>query len=332
MNAGIEQLMATQGGVGDTTRDHVLKRELLRQIIYTESGSLSVGTEVVDVEPMDRLAVQFEYPGETTAEYPVQNDTQTDRRYITWREFKIRLHRAQARYFVSDGAKLEGMIDQHMEAMTSRTSEALQRRKDENILGTLANGATSENELNHDPWNLDEDDGGMDIVDALFEMWVQILMEAPVNNMDITNMAVVVPARVYTELNKLVVVQNIQQRVEDYIGQSFGFAFYPHKVGMHEDDQAYEKHDVNLQDKAIMMIPGGDTAVHGELTQSAAAAANVPLVEGPNREFGRGEDYLITQWFNTAIMSHESGEDGVSPRIAVASGVNDNATEDNIHV
>lgn len=348
-DAQFQQLVATQAGPhvgmplgantentadktkGDITRDEVLKQELLRRIVYTSSGELSVGTELVPVQQMNQLGLAFDMPGETSADYPVSNDTQGERRYIEWTEFDIRLEKAIARYFVSDGAKLEGMIGPHMDAMARRTSEALARRKDENILGRLATAAPSENELNADePWTDYDPDGtnNADIQEDLRRMWERILLEAPLSNLDVNNMAVVLPARAYVQLNRQELINNIQQQVRDHLAGTFNFTFYPHKVGMHHDDRSLELHGVNLQDKVIMLIPGEDTAVHGELSQQAAAAANVPLVEGPVREAQKGEDYFITQWFETNVMEFEQYGPGKNPRIVVMDGVNHMADED----
>lgn len=328
-NANIEQLIAAStGGVGDNTRDEVLKREILRQIITTEADSLSVGTQVVGTQQMDRRSVEFTYPEHTTAEYPVSMDTNTDRQYIEWSDFKIRLKRGQTRYFMSDGAKLEGMGDVHAERMRQRASEALARRKDENILGTLANGAFSENtDSVSNAW--DTTDG--EIIDDLWAMWRDVVINSPLNSMDIQNMSVVLPAEIYAEVNKLELINQVQQRVRDYLGQAFNFTLYPHKIGldeapMHVDDRFDEQYpDTDLRDMAVMVLPGSDTAIHGELSPEVAASAGVPLVE-QQREFGKGEDYLISEWFNTAILEHESGSGGETPRIATRTAVNSNAS------
>lgn len=332
-NEDLEQIMAARMNRGDTTRDEVLKEELVRQLLYTESGSLSVGTEVIGTQTMTNRSVEFAYPGEMSAEYPVSMDTQADRQRIDWSEFSIRLHRANVRYGISDGAKLEGMGETQMDRTRRRASEALARRKDENILGTLAGGAFSENEASDDPWDLDPSNGGRDMVDALWEMWKDIVVNAPVNTMDTFDMAVILPAEVYVEINKLEMINNIQQRMRDYLGQAFGFSIYPTKLGMHDDDQP-EKYDgpgtsdhsnYAPQDTAIMLQAGSDTALHGELSAQTAAARNVPLVE-QERQFGKGEQFIVSQWFNTAVMEHESGEAGKSPRISVRTNVNSNYT------
>lgn len=333
-NDQVAQLAATQAGPmsaadqkGDITRDEVLKRELLRQIIYTSTGQLSVGSRLAPTQQMNQLGLEFAMPGETTADYPVSNDTKGERRYIDWTEFKIRLERAQARYFVSDGAKLEGMIGPHMDAMARRTSEALARRKDENILGRIANGAPSENsDSAGTAW--DQDVNVM--IDELRKMWEWIVLNAPLNSLDVIDMTVVLPARVYTMLSELELINNVQQRVEENLAETFNFTFVPHKVGMHDDDQSLDQYGVNLQDVAIMLLPGEDTAVHGELSQSAAAAANVPLVEGPERDPQGGEDYFISQWFETNVMEQDGYGGGVNPRIAVMDGVNSESATDHV--
>lgn len=307
------------GDIGDHTKDEVLKQEIVREIITANAGTLSVGTNLVGTRQMNQKSVEWTYPGSTTADYPVAPDTIVDRQRFGWKEFDMRLKRAQTRYFISDDAKLEGMADAQAERAASSSAAALARRKDDNILGTLVNGAYDENEKEAGGNWRDISTDTME--EELWEMWEDILVNTPVDSMDISSMAVVLPARVYTQLNRLKLINNIQQRMQDYLSQTFNFEFYPTKMGMHEDDQLEERHGYDMQDTALMVMTGPDTAIHGELSAEAAASAGVPLVEGPNREFGLGEDYLITQWFNTGIMEHETGKAGETPRVAVRSNI-----------
>lgn len=328
----LQQLMeqadafGNQGGeLGDHTRDEVLKPEIVREIIYAQSGTLSVGTELVPTRQMNQKEISFAYPGSTTAEYPVAPDTLADRQRFSWKEFDMRLKRGQTRYFISDDAKLSGMADTQAQRAATEASRALARRKDENILGTLANGAFAENQFTaSEAWNNGTDSSVNTMIDELWQMWESILVNTPTDTMDIQTMSVVVPDEVYTQLNRTKVINNIQQRVENYLEQTFDFQFYPHNIGRHSDSQLQDEYGVNMLDNALMVMEGEDTAIHGELSPQAAASAGVPLTEGPNREFGLGEDYLITQWFNTGIMEHEVASSGETPRVAITSGINAN--------
>jgi hypothetical protein len=326
-NESLQQLMANRhnmGTKGDTTSDQVLKEEVVRRLLYTESGALSVGEQLVGTENMNQLGVDFEYPGETTAKHPIANDTLVDRQRITWERFSMRLRRGQTRFFMSDGAKLEGMAEMHLDRMRRRSSEALARRKDENILGRLYNGAWSENrdDMAGEHW----DDDGTDMIDELFEMWKELQIATPVSDLETSSYAVVLPAEIYIEMHKLELINDIQQQLKDAIGQMFDFTFYGTKLGFHPDDQAYDKYDYKAQDTAMMLIPGSDTALHGVLSPEAASSAGVPLAES-ERVYGAGEDYYVTQWFETGIMEHESSNEGETPRISVRTGVNSNGDE-----
>ena len=161
------------------------------------------------------------------------------------------------------------------------------------------------------------------MIDDLWEMWEEILVNTPLETVETGTLRVVLPIRVYTQLNRLKLINNIQQRTEDYLNQTFDFDFIPTRMHHHEDYQMPDTYDgADIADTAMMVMTGENTAVHGELSEEAASAAGVPLTEGPNREFGLGEDYLITQWFNTGIMEHETGVEGETPRISIRHGVN----------
>lgn len=300
---------------GQTTEDQVYRERIVRELLYKQAGNLSVGTQIVDETPFNTLDVKFSFPSEMSATYPVAQDSTDSRERITWEDFEMTLQRGQSRYFIADSAKLRGVDNLQLQMTQDRSGEAMARRKDENILGTLANGAYSENEdVAANPWNSDD----ADIVNELHTMWTDILTNAPVNNVDIENFAVVLPIEVWTEINALELINNVQQQVSEYLGQTYGFSIFPTKVGMHDDDS------IDLQDTAMMMIPGDDTAIHGVLSEDAASEAGVPLVE-QERQQGKGEEYLVSQWFDTQVLEHESTGDGESPRISVRTGVNQNA-------
>jgi hypothetical protein len=307
-NDSIHQIAA---GEGESTEDQVYRKQIVRELLYRQAGNLSVGNQIVGNTTFDTLDVQFNFPGEMSAEYPVAQDSSTSRQRITWEEFDMTLRRGQTRYFIADSAKLRGVDDMQFEMTQERAGEAMARRKDENILGTLADGATSENTDSTADWTQDS----TDVVDQMHDMWTDILVNAPINNMNISNFSVVLPVEVWAETNQVELINNVQQQLQEYLGQTFGFSIYPTKLGMHEDDQ------VDMQDTAFMMIPGQETAIHGVLSEDAANAEGVPLVE-EERQTGKGDEYVVNQWFNTSVMEHESGGADETPRIAVRNGVN----------
>lgn len=301
-------------GDGEATEDDVLRQDVVRELLYKQAGNLSVGAQLIDTTMFDVLDVKFEYPGEMSAQYPVAQDTSVDRQKITWNEFDMSLQQGEGRYFIADSAKLRGMGNMQQQFTQQRQGEALARRKDENILGTLRGGAPSDQDDSvSDEW----DTSNADIVEDLREMWTQILTNAPINNANVNNFAVVLPIEIWTELNAIELIGNVQQQLKDYLGSTFGFNIYPTKLGLHDDDQ------VDLQDDAIMMIPGDQTAMHGVLSEDAANASGVPLVE-EERIAGRGDEYVVSQWFNTAIVEHEGTGANESPRIATRTGINSN--------
>lgn len=302
---------------GQTTEDQVYRKQIVRELLYRQAGNLSVGTQVVGNTTFDTLDVQFNYPGEMSADYPVDQDSTGNRQRISWENFDMTLQRGQSRYFIADSAKLRGVDNMQFEMTQQRSAEAMARRKDENILGTLSNGAPSSNDESLPAGNeWDQDD--VDIVDELHSMWTDILVNAPINNANISNFAVVLPIEIWAEINQVELINNVQQQIKDYLGTTFGFSMYPTKLGLHDDDQ------IDLQDTAIMMIPGQETALHGILSDSAADEAGVPLVE-QERQTGKGDEYLVNQWFNTAVMEHESATSDTTPRIATRTNVNSNA-------
>lgn len=334
MNAGLKQMVEqAQAGqspygaaddddaFGRYTRDQMMKEEVLRQTFYTEAAQMSIGEQLVGTQNLDGLRVAFQYPKEGTAEYPVDPNSTVNRQRIGWNDFDMTLYMAQARYAIDDMAKLEGNASQQLSMHRQRTSEALQRRKDENILSTVAHGAVPENVVHladGEEWNSDT---GSDVVERIQRMWSDLMVNAPLTSAQGGDAALAIPMEVWVELNELDMINNIQQALNEYIGRKYNLTILPHRMGLHDD------HKYDMRDSAVMMFRGGDTAIHGVLDAAYARSRGVPLVE-QTRQFSRGEDYLIKQWFNTKVFEHESGTPDKSPRIALETGINTNVADD----
>lgn len=282
------------GRPGETTTDDVLKENVIAEVVYKESDHIAVGTNILPERNFDQLDIEFAFPSEIDAEYPVGENSIVDRSKVTWREMDISLHQAEARFMITDMARLRGQGNLQNEISTRRAAEALAEEKDLNIMNSLADGAPDQN-VNTLDRNADEGwDQGGDIESDVIGAWNNIFNYSNINENDIQNAHLVVPAAAYAQLHSLQLINNTQQNLRDYIEGSYGLNIHFTRT---------------LTEDALLVVGGEETGIHGVLDTN-----EIPMVE-EERQLGRGTDYLTRQFFNTGIME-DAGLDGQSYRIA----------------
>jgi hypothetical protein len=284
------------GSPGETTSDYVLKRNVIKEVVYKQSDLISVGTNVLPERNFENLDVTFAFPSEIEADYPVEENSVVDRSKVTWQEMDMSLHQAEARFMITDMAQLRQQGSVQNETSTRRAAEALAREKDHNILDTLSSGAptattTTLDTSSDEAWNQSNGDPEDNIISA----WNDIFDNSNVRESDMERSHLVVPAKVYSEMTSLQLINNVQQNLRDYIEGSLGLNIW------------FSRH---FTSDAILAVGGEQTGIHGVLDTD-----EIPLVE-TERQLGRGEDTLSRQFFNTGIMEDDGASSGESYRIA----------------
>lgn len=290
-NNNIERIIADvqQAPSGTTTSDDVVKEDVVREIIFKQSDLIAVGTDVIPEQSFGALDVDFSYPSEIDGEYPVHENSVVDRERVVWNEFDLELQQAEARFMITDIARVREQDNLQNEMSMQRAAEAIAEKKDENILNTLTSGAPTVNTATLDRSN-DEgwDQSGGDPESNIVSTWNSIFDNSNVNEDDVENTYVIAPSSVFGELNTLQLINNVQQRIRDYIEDAYGMQIRFSRL---------------LEDDAIVAVGGNQTAIHGVLE-----ANEIDEVE-TERVFGRGEDTLVRQFFNTAIVEDEGLND-----------------------
>jgi len=288
------------GQPGETTSDDVLKRRVLREVIYRESDLIAVGTNVLPERSFDQLDIEFQFPSEINAEYPVGENSIVDRSKVTWREMDVTLHQAEARFMITDMARLREQDSLQNEISTQRAAEALADEKDANILNTLHAGSPADNTITLDR-TADEgwDQSGSEIESNVVTAWNRIFDHSNVSENDVEDSHLIVPAAVYGQLNTLQLINNVQQNLRDYLEESYGMNIWFTRT---------------LDTDAVMAVGGEETGVHGVLETD-----DIPFVE-EERQMGRGTDVLTRQFFNTGIME-DTGLNGENYRITTIENV-----------
>jgi hypothetical protein len=286
---------------GQTIADTNVKATIIKKVVYVQSDLISVGTKVIPTMNLDVLDVNFIYPSSMTGKYPVADDARASREKITWSTYALELKKAQVPYFITDSAKLRSVQGVQNTINARRAAEALAVLKDDDIIDVLDGGAGTTNTAGA-YWDSESGDPESDIADA----YGKLLSESNASMADLTSLALIVPAAVAGQLMKLTLIGNVQQSIASYIKGTYGIEVYPTR-------------STQLTTASLLFVKGGSTANHGVLSDAAARAAGVPLVEH-ERVIGSGDDYLISQWFKTVIVEDGSAT-GQTDRIVKINSV-----------
>lgn len=289
-NHNIERIIADveqADNYGETTSDDVVRREIVEEIVFKQSDLIAVGTDIIPQRTFNNLDVDFSYPKEIDGQYPVSENSIVERERVQWGDFELELEQAEARFMITDIARVRGQGQLQNEMSTRRAAEAIAKLKDDNILDTLLDGAPSATTKtltrgNDEGWDQSNGDPEQDVMDT----WNNIFENSNVNENDIENTFLVAPSKVFAELNSLQLINNVQQRLRDYLGDTYGINLRFSRLLDDDND-------------ALLVVGGEQTAIHGVLDHPA-----IDNVE-QERVFGRGQDTLVKQFFGTAIVEDD---------------------------
>lgn len=273
----IEELKVRYGAI---TSDDLIRKELVREVIYREANILAVGTKIVPEKQFSKLAVEWIYPSEMTASYPVGEGAKPPIEEISWSKFSLQLQKAVVRFAITDEAKLRDLADEQIKASLKRAAEALAKAKDTEIIETLLDNAFYSVSASA-TWDDAAADPVGDIVTAIGWM----LENSYMTENEVKKIAVIVPAKVYPYLNTLREIDNITQSYREYMEKGWGISFHVTR-------------NPALGNNVIVMLPGELTAIHGVLKPGAG----VPLTEEWRDPTTGITEYIVRQYFKTAVF------------------------------
>jgi hypothetical protein len=282
------QGMRPQLAYGWADTSSVIKKDVLREIIWKSSTLLSTGTKLAPTVVYDVLDVQFEYPSELTGAYPVAFGGIVKVEKVTWAAFNMELQQGQIRWAITDRAIIRQLGDQQKRATTRRAAEAMALQKDDNILDTLEAGVYGTTVTAGDEW--DANSGDTDIEFDVLKARAIVLKNSRINETQLNGANLLVYADVYPFLEKLVLIGNTNRSLISYFGGTFGMAVYPTR---HSSIDGY----------AYLIYNDEDTSIHGVLSNRP----DVPMVEDKRQRLV-GWDYAVRQFWNTKVVPYDSSD------------------------
>jgi hypothetical protein len=304
--------------IGLNTPGTTAQERAIRQVVYQQSKANATGLKIIPEQPFGVLDVQWDYPGAIKGQHGLADTAVVSRQNITWSDFKKTLRKAQVRYFQTDAASIRRIEQATHKINAQRAAEAMAIQKDYNVINTLKGGAPSGNTVTAGTkWNEAAEDAEQNIVDAWTGIIdgsnIQLSVSAGQGLQAGDTIAMLLPSKAWGPLNSLQLINNVQQSLMRYISGAFQLEFYPTRAPKADEFSGTWP----LATQALMAVKGEMTGVHMVYDGSEDS---VPLTERTRVE-GAGWDYLITQWFETAIIEDGVAGAGKTNRIALINDI-----------
>ena len=292
---------------GEITSGEVLKAAIVKDVMYKESATLSIGTKIFAPKPWPNLDAKWAFPLEVDGEFPVPEGAVARRARVEWVEWGAVMEMAEFRFMLTDFAVARQLAQHTYNVMVQRGAEYFADKQDEQILDGIYGGAGATTVTVGAGNEWDDNAVSADIEGDIMDAWGYLIDESNIRIEDMRNVCLIYPAKIDGRLRGLSLINNIHQSLMDYVGKSFGFTFYPTRY-------YHESSSVGIQDDAVLMVQGDRTGLHGVYSGGA-----IPLAE-TERVFGRGMDYLTKKLFFTKIEP-DTQSDPTSDRICKIANV-----------
>ena len=312
-----EQITKMRTQMGEITFDEVVQLNILREKINARSTHLAVADRLVVTRPMQGLEAQiFATDSAVASTYPVSPDSIGVKERsppVKYNKIDASLYMAETRWMVSDDAKLRGAWQWTVDDTRERAAQSLAVQKDNHVLTQLKAAAPSGNNVTAaNNWDSANGDVETDIAKAIAKI---------VDNSDITQteleqdqaFAVVMPAKAYAAINRLKLIRNINDTVQNFIQTEYKVrVFFSRKP---RNDPSFSSWPIATE-ALIMPIKSRALGFLGTFDGAGIVPAQI------RKRLDRGEEIINHQWFRyTAIPQPFDGTTTTNALIAKIANV-----------
>lgn len=267
-----------------TTSDKdILRREVMRTLIYRQAEKMMVGTNACKMVNVNSLDLKFDLP-KTTMITPdrVEEMSEADLQRIGFYQITTSLDKYQTKMLISDETKARQLEDAQVNMSLEQAAAGMAYQKDYEIFQVLS--AASHHTVNVDTvWT----DSTADIMVDVAEMIAKILDNTNITEAEIQNMGIYYPAKLFGYMSRPIQIGEIQMTLKNWATREFNIKFFPTR---------------QLTDTALAVLKSSDTAYHFTYTGGA-----VPLTE-VTRKAGVGDEYTFTQYFKSKAIPYAQNQ------------------------
>lgn len=260
-------------------------------VIYNVSALLSVmdkaGIPSLTVKETD---VIMDATKGVQGEDRVEIDAAIDPKRVSYKQIKSSIIWSNYSYDILEGGKLnardlDAIWDNNMMSAAEYFAAIKDYRTLSKLVSTAMNSAAATT-----TWGATGADPEKDVLNGISK-----IMETS-NIQTGEKISVVVPAKVFYEVNKLNLINNIQRTVKDYLEKSFELQIFSYRP---QTNAAGTVVNDGLSTNALMFVQGRKTAYQVTYDPAEAARRKIPMIE-TMRMFGRGDSFL--QKMGTACL------------------------------
>lgn len=269
---------------GATTSDkNILKREIVKKVIYKKAEQMIVGANALLMESADALDLRFSLPKETafTAEKSAEG-ARVKRSRLEWFEINKIMEKYQCDVLITDESKARQLEKNQTRQSMNAASRGMAIAKDADIFTVLAAGAGANGAATACWDDVTNSDPAADVSKAV----ASIMKNTTLLETELKNINVFYPAELFAYLTSLQEIENIHRSVMDYMKSQWGIGFYPTR---------------QLADDVLVVVKSEEAAFH-----YVYSGSDIPTSE-EERITGVGDSYLITQYFKTFIVPEAEG-------------------------
>lgn len=268
---------------GVTTSDKdILKREIIRRIIYKQSNNNLTFKNAVILENLETLDLKLSMPKAVMLRpEKIKEGSRAGLKTLEWFDVNETMETYQLELEITDDAKARELDGMQTKYSMQAVAEGFTYEKDLDICTTLT-AARAAADAASGKWNDSTTEIGIDIATTIGEM----LEHAPIKEKDIPNICLFYPVKLWGFLSSPIQIGQVQQSIRSWVKQEFNINWYP----------------TNLKTTSVLaVLRHPQCATHMTYTGKA-----LTLVE-PKRNAGVSDSYIVTQKFKTFIVPEEDG-------------------------
>jgi len=293
---------------GQMTSDTVRKRTVVERMVWRKADLLSVGVKVLPTKTYPMMDIAASFPSNLIGEYPLAPGAKVNYERMSWTPYGYTLYKFEARWRITGEAKVRQQAQQDQNACMRKAAKALAFWKDKEIIDKIISGAYTTNNVTvsaGDEWNSGNPtaDPEGDIVDA----WNNLLANGYDDDEGLNRISLIVPANVFAQLNKLMLIGNVQQRLRDYLKGNYSIDIFPTRYTdqiTHPPGSIYTLAGATtgISDDAYMVVYSEDVGEVGVMNTRVIPMSGHKVLDTGD------EEWFVRQYFGAKIQPNSDSD------------------------
>lgn len=261
----------------------IIQPDVLRDIVFGMAETMMVGSEIVNTKRISGIDYGFTISEQTEFDaQEVSEGGRAEENTITWFDVTGKLRKFQIPLFFDDEVYARQTDNIQVDYSIQCAAEGLAIAKDTNIMDTMLAGA-GQHVTAAAKWNATAADPATDLANAIGN----ILTNTRLPTSAVADIKLLYPMNLFGHMSKPIEIGEIQDSIDRWAKREYKLALFPTRT---------------MTTKALAVVKSDRGAIHIEHDLSA-----IPGFEA-YREYGVGDGFLFTQYFDTCIMPTKKGD------------------------